>query len=64
MYKKMLQEAVACGIPQERVEDIWIETLDAFSDDIEMGTMNPQELQEKFRERLVSEFPEFKQKDK
>lgn len=64
MYKEVLQKAVACGIPQERVEEIWLETLDAFSDDIEMGTMRPQELQEKFREKLVSEFPEFKQQDK
>lgn len=64
MYKKMLQQAVSCGIPQEQVEEIWLNVLDTFSDDVEMGTMSPQELQEKFREKLVSEFPEFKQQDK
>lgn len=62
MYKKTLQEAVSCGIPQERVEEIWIDVLDTFSDDVEMGTMRPHELQEKFRKRLVSEFPQLEQK--
>lgn len=61
MYKKTLQKAVACGIPQERVEEIWLDVLDTFSDDVEMGTMSPQELDEKFRKRLVSEFPQLEQ---
>lgn len=61
MYKKTLQEAVACGIPQERVEEIWLDVLDTFSDDVEIGTMSPQELDEKFRKRLVSEFPQLEQ---
>lgn len=62
MYKKMLQQAVKCGISQERFEQIWTETLVDHADLLEMGTMSPQELDEKFRKRLVSEFPQLKQK--
>jgi len=64
MYKKVLQKAVACGIPQERIDKIWSDTLSSYADLLEMGMISEQELDEKFRKRLVLEFPEFKQQDK
>ena len=61
MYKEILQKAIACGIPQEQVEKIWSDTLSSYADLWEMGTISEQELDEKIRKRLVSEFPQLEQ---
>lgn len=61
MYKEIIQKAIACGIPQEQVEKIWSETLSSYADLWEMGTISEQELDEKIRKRLVSEFPQLEQ---